>query len=199
MDIERDILEEIVRFEDKLRCSEKWQAKFQERDTNEWRTQICNQLQTEAVLTELPELTPEQLHAALITLRNHRSVYRFDDDFYKPVYVRYDRSTYMDWAHAAHDGAPVEAPPLADVLEPSQYTGDEIPCPTDLLLHQLDGTPTTLLEVLTGMEGIAPVLRDWDSPTLQAEWTPKPGLEPGTEAYLWGQSKPCVLLAGSLT
>jgi len=212
--IPRDELEEIVKKEDMMRCSEEWQAKFAKRDSNQWRVQVCHQLQSQA-LTE-SGIQEADLDAALITLRSHRSVYRDDPDFYKPVYVKYDRSTYMDWTAAAHDGSPpCLAPPPPPPPAASHFTGDELPCHLDLALHDLDGSFITLLEVLARMEGVPVPHRDWygDAPSGGAPLSGKAGaaekgeLGPAEvpaperfgEAYLWGRSKPCVLLAGSLT
>merc|ERR1712070_1246166 len=102
--IDRDSLERIIMTEDEFRLSDEWQKKFAQHDTNEWRVQVCHELQMAALYAHGIE-DP----AGLITIRNHRREYQNDDSFYKPVYVKYDRSTYIHWSKASdgtRDGDP---------------------------------------------------------------------------------------------
>ena len=144
--------------------------------------------------------------------RNHRYVYRDDESFYKPVYVKYDRCQFTRWRYAVCNGQEsIEARARREGWQetaaptmppfPSEYTGDEIEKSTlNLDLYNLDGTVTSLLSVLAAIEGVDKAIRDWhgEGSTLKETWTPNEG-EEGSEAYLWARSKPIVMLAGSLT
>eukprot|EP00658_Telonema_sp_P-2_P085712 TRINITY_DN9830_c0_g1_i1.p1 TRINITY_DN9830_c0_g1~~TRINITY_DN9830_c0_g1_i1.p1 ORF type:complete len:247 (-),score=95.15 TRINITY_DN9830_c0_g1_i1:643-1383(-) len=174
--IGRDQMEAIVRTEDQLRHSDLWQRKFCKSDTNEWRAQVCHQLQIEALREHgFPDQGPDQ-DAALISLRNHRGKYANDPTFYQPCYVKYDRSISKRWAKAA-DGWEQQG----------DEEGEEVPIPSlaGMLMHNLDGSEISLLEFLTQLEGVGVDQRQEQQPEVPA------GLFDGT--------KPVVLLAGSIT
>eukprot|EP00928_Gymnodinium_smaydae_P000003 TRINITY_DN10003_c0_g1_i1.p1 TRINITY_DN10003_c0_g1~~TRINITY_DN10003_c0_g1_i1.p1 ORF type:complete len:185 (-),score=9.85 TRINITY_DN10003_c0_g1_i1:565-1119(-) len=90
LDLPREQLEGALKVEDRLRCDKVWQEKWAMFDTNEWRQQVCHELQLQA-LREVG--VPEQaLEKGLATLRSSRRRFQHDEDFYRPVYVRFDRA-----------------------------------------------------------------------------------------------------------
>lgn len=90
LEMSRDLLERAVKEEDRLRLDIKWQEKWACFDTNEWRLQVCHQLQLEAL--RAVGVAERELEPAVVTLRNHRVDYAEDASFYRPVYVRFDRA-----------------------------------------------------------------------------------------------------------
>lgn len=86
----RDQIETALRKEDRLRLSSEWQEQFAMFDTNDWRQQVCHLLQLEAL--RMASIEEHDLNPALVTLRSSRANFQWDPDFYKPVYVRFDRA-----------------------------------------------------------------------------------------------------------
>eukprot|EP00928_Gymnodinium_smaydae_P000004 TRINITY_DN10003_c0_g2_i1.p1 TRINITY_DN10003_c0_g2~~TRINITY_DN10003_c0_g2_i1.p1 ORF type:complete len:186 (-),score=8.94 TRINITY_DN10003_c0_g2_i1:62-619(-) len=90
LEMPKDQIEQALQVEDRLRCDKVWQEKWAMFDTNEWRQQVCHELQLEALReVGVPE---RDLEKGLATLRSSRHMFHWDHDFYRPVYVRFDRA-----------------------------------------------------------------------------------------------------------
>jgi len=101
-------LEALVRREDELRVSTSWQARFAEKDSDDWWAEQCNLLQHQAILDLFPHFDEQQRKQVVVLLRCSRKRFSHDASFYKPVYVRFDRTM--------QNGLPMTGPALGKAV-----------------------------------------------------------------------------------
>jgi hypothetical protein len=104
----KEELDSLVRKEDELRLSASWQKRFAEQDSNAWWAEQCHLLQQQAISQVFPYFDDKKRSQAMVALRCSRKRFNNDAEFYKPVYVRHDRTM--------QDGTPITGPSIGDAV-----------------------------------------------------------------------------------